>query len=116
MSNSIINKVIKMIRNDYNQMINDLESIKKMIDPTEHSDPNDPDSIPSIDVRLCIDIDQGEPNWIIRFGLSDFDQRHSDFCGASSVNIETNIDRDNDQTLESMIDQCLDQMSAVGES
>ena len=102
-----------MTRIDYKAMIESLEQIQSQIDPADHSDPNDIDSPALIDVRLCIDFDNNEPNWIIRFGLSDYDQRHSELCGAESLGITK---RDIERALESMIDQCLDQMSERGES
>jgi hypothetical protein len=47
---------------------------------------------PSIDVRLCIDVDSNDKpvNWIFRTGLSDYDQVHSRHCAASSVQLDTN--------------------------
>lgn len=46
---------------------------------------------PSIDVRLCIDINHSRAGatWAIRTGSSDYDQRHSEYCAALSVKMAT---------------------------
>lgn len=45
---------------------------------------------PSIDVRLCIDIDVKTPSWIFRTGCSDYDPVHSEYCAASCIGIDEN--------------------------
>lgn len=82
-----------MCGHDYTEMVRDLEQIRQELGGE------------SIDVRLCIDIDNTVPSWIIRSGDASFDQRHSMFCGASSVQIDT-VPRD---LIEDLINQCLDQ-------
>lgn len=60
------------------------------IDPNEYTE-NGCDE-PTIDVRLCIDLERGdEPTWIIRVGLVDYDPYHSDFCSASCIGLNTNV-------------------------
>ena len=45
---------------------------------------------PSIDIRLCIDRTRDNGfTWIFRTGLVDYDQRHSDYCAASCVTLDT---------------------------
>ena len=45
---------------------------------------------PSIDVRLCVDLERGSaPSWIIRTGSSDYDQYHSEYCSASCIGLDT---------------------------
>jgi len=48
---------------------------------------------PSINVRLCVDVDYrtGEFSWAFRTGDASFDQRHSRWCGASNVEHDTVI-------------------------
>jgi len=107
-----LNKVIEMCRKDYRFMIQDLRSIQAMIDDDCRESPDDE---PSIDVRLCVDFDHDDPNWIIRYGDSSYDQRHSEMCGADMIGKDTKFSDEADTTLESMIDQCLDQLSQRGD-
>lgn len=44
---------------------------------------------PSIDVRLCIDLDTAQPRYTIRRGLVSYDSYHSEFCAASYVTLDT---------------------------
>lgn len=44
---------------------------------------------PSIDIRLCIDQDG---SWAFRTGSADYDQSHSYYCAASSIQSETGSD------------------------
>jgi hypothetical protein len=55
---------------------------------------------PSIDIRLCVDLADaqhgyGNDNvgftWLFRTGLVDYDQRHSMFCAASCVTLDTDV-------------------------
>ncbi len=47
----------------------------------------------SIDIRLCIDLDEsGHGSWIFRTGDSSYDQRHSQYCAADCIGLETNVD------------------------
>jgi hypothetical protein len=58
---------------------------------------------PSIDVRLCIDLTEryGIATWIIRTGLVDYDQVHSEYCAALSIGADTNAS----ELLDSLINQ-----------
>jgi hypothetical protein len=60
----------------------------------------------SIDIRLCIDLDRNRStgSYIFRTGLSDYDQRHSRYCAASSVNLDTHVD----DLLNTLTDQILE--------
>lgn len=54
---------------------------------------------PSIDIRLCVDRHEYKPSlpceytWLFRVGLVDYDPRHSDYCAASSVQLDTDPDK-----------------------
>lgn len=58
---------------------------------------------PSIDIRLCIDLDTKyrSQEWIIRTGLSDYDPYHSEYCAASCVTPDT----DPSELLEELVTQ-----------
>jgi hypothetical protein len=43
---------------------------------------------PSIDIRLCIDL-ENHYGWIFRLGSSDYDPYHSEYCGGSSIQLDT---------------------------
>jgi hypothetical protein len=62
------------------------------------------DETPSIDVRLCVDRSGDSFNWIIRTGDSSYDQRHSEWCSADSIDLET-VPKD---LLEALIKDLLD--------
>ncbi len=114
MNKSKFNRVIDMTRQYYKFMVSDLRHIQTQIDESCRG-PDDDE--PSIDVRLCIDFqDDGTPDWIIRSGDSSYDQRHSALCGASIVSLDTEFNDEADETLENLIDQCLEQMTMAGES
>lgn len=66
-----------------------------------------PDDAPMIDIRLCVERD-GE--WIFRTGSSDYDQRHSQFCGASCISRDTKPD----ELLNELLEQVEAQASEVG--
>ena len=99
---SKLNKAIKVFKTDYKFLVGDIRHIKKQLD----------ESVSSIDVRLCLDFDQyNDPSWIIRSGDSSFDQAHSQYCGASSLDSDTIINIEADPTVEELIDQVLDQIA-----
>lgn len=58
---------------------------------------------PSIDIRLCIDVDSNDKpvSWIFRTGDSSYDQRHSRYCSALSVHLDT----DTNELLNDLINQ-----------
>lgn len=61
---------------------------------------------PSIDVRLCIDIDSTlyrREGWIIRTGSVDFDPVHSQFCAAGCIGL-------GDDTPEDILDYLIRQL------
>lgn len=71
-------------------------------DPDEYTDTySGDDAGPSIDVRLCIDLTRNGGTWIFRTGLVDFDPRHSQYCAASSVGLDT----DPEELLAELISQ-----------
>lgn len=95
-----------MCRKDYKFMVEDIRDISKSV-PKEIE----------IDVRLCIDFDEtGEPSWIIRSGLVDYDQKHSELCGAGTVYRHTKFNFEADGTLENLISECLDQITEEKEN
>ena len=44
--------------------------------------------VPGVDIRLCIDLH--DSSWIFYTGLADYDQRHSEYCSASCIGLDTN--------------------------
>lgn len=93
MSNPKLDSAIKMFRDDYKLICDDLKAIQKTLDRGA-----------DIDIRLCIDFDNDEPDWIIRSGDASYDQRHSDYCSASSINRKTKTKAEPCcEILESMI-------------
>lgn len=60
-----------------------------MGDPAEYTEHGCDE--PSIDIRLCIDIYHCREggSWTFRTGDSSYDQRHSEYCAASSVTPDT---------------------------
>lgn len=67
---------------------------------------------PSIEIRLCIDLNRfnrssryRRESWIFRIGISDYDPFHSQFCGASCIGLDT----DPKELLANLIDQVLEQ-------
>lgn len=106
MKQTKLDRAISLIVSDYKFMVQTLKDIQKGLGRGE-----------DIDVRLCIDFNRdGEPEWIIRHGLSDYDQRHSEACGGSSVCKQTKLKIEPCcDILEDMINQCLDQLRDAGE-
>jgi hypothetical protein len=90
-----VNSVIELGRKDYKFLKAALSEIKKQIGG----------EIQEIDVRLCIDFDNETPSWVVRSGLSDYDQTHSELCGASSINRHSKIVN----VLEDLLTQVTDQ-------
>lgn len=65
---------------------------------------------PTIDIRLCVDLDQGGiPSWIFRTGLSDYDQAHSLYCASSLIGPDT----DAVELLAELTDQILEQEASI---
>lgn len=62
---------------------------------------------PTIDIRLCVDND----GWIFRTGDASFDQRHSRYCSASCIGLNTQAG----ELLEQLIDDVLDQAAEANE-
>ena len=101
MKRSKLNETINITRLHYKHLVDDLRHIQKTLDKGQ-----------DIDVRLCIDFDEcGDASYIIRSGDVSYDQRHSELCGASSINSETVFNSEHDETLEGLINQCLDQVN-----
>ena len=80
----------------------------------------DGDGEPAIDVRLCIDKVHTNSNpfslcsdleerfdWGFRTGDSSYDQRHSRYCGASSIGLDSKVE----DVLTELVDQILEQES-----
>ena len=76
--------------NNLRDIVSDLIDTMRQ-NPSEYTERGCDD--PSIDIRLCIDVDNDdEPStWIFRTGLSDYDQSHSRYCSASSIGIDTDV-------------------------
>lgn len=73
------------------------------LDPIAFREPFDAEDQPHADVRLCIDINHCSfgGTWIIRTGLVDYDQFHSEYCAAGSIGLDT----DPADLLEDLISQ-----------
>jgi hypothetical protein len=97
-----ISLISGILKRDYAFIERDLKRIQNSLDPVAA---NEDDA--SIDVRLCIDVQDGDVSWIIRSGDESYDQRHSMLCGASSIQLDSNPQT----VLEDLIDQCLDQVA-----
>ena len=92
---------------DLTDIVEDLKATMSA-DPAEYTDPYADGETPCIDVRLCVDIAESGKRagliggeWIFRTGLVDFDPRHSQYCGASSVSPDT----DAEDLLEDLLSQ-----------
>lgn len=102
-----LNQFIKENRSDMLENLTDIVSDLKSqieVNPEEYTEYGTDE--PSIDIRLCIDLTKSDPNapltpfftnysgrdgtWIFRTGLVDYDQRHSLYSAASSVQLDTN--------------------------
>lgn len=62
-----------------------------------------------VDVRLCV---WADGQWCMRSGLVDYDQSHSDYCGASSVPGVINgrtVRFNSREVARDLIDQCKEQ-------
>lgn len=80
------------------EILSDLESVVADLRGTLESDPDAYTEfgreIPSIELRLCIDLAGGERRsrfntYTFRTGLSDYDPSHSEYCVALSVQPDT---------------------------
>lgn len=92
----------RYMRRDINQIVKTcIGDIKR--DPKAYTERGTDD--PSIDIRLCIDLEPKPSSWIFRVGLSDYDPRHSEYCGGSCIGIDT---KGEDLLLE-LVDQVLEQ-------
>jgi hypothetical protein len=103
-----MNKLELFIKENREDMLTDLTDIVKDLkeamqsDPEEYTDYGCED--PSIDVRLCIDLDRSKDSWIIRTGSSDYDQYHSDFCAASCIGLDTDAKKLLQELIDSVIE------------
>lgn len=100
--------------NNLNKLLNDsevtdcmLHDLKKIVADLKNSMQIEPETYtelgtdgPSIDIRLCIDF-KNHAGWLFRVGSSDFDTYHSEFCAASSVDLNTKAYR----LLDDLINQ-----------
>lgn len=93
----------KVTSSQYEYMVKYLKAIQKDIGRGEE-----------IDVRLCIDFDTDDrASWTIRYDDASYDQRHSELCGASSIDKSTKFNLEADETLEDLINQCMDQLASA---
>lgn len=69
---------------ELHQIVTDLKK-ELAADPLPYKENDDDD--PSIDIRLCIDLSDFGGSWIFRTGHVQFDQYHSQYCGASAVTL-----------------------------
>jgi hypothetical protein len=85
-------KLENFIKTNKSDMLNDLINVVKNEKVWLKDNIHDCGEIPSIDIRLCIDLeDDGESGtWIFRTGLSRYDQKHSKYCAASIIDFDTN--------------------------
>jgi len=95
-----LDSAITMFRTDYQIMCDNLKDIQSTLGHGQ-----------DIDIRLCVDFEDTTPSWIIRSGDASYDQRHSDVCGASSIDKKTKLKSEPAcEVLEELINQCLDQI------
>ncbi len=95
-----LDRAISVCRDDYKLMVDQLKEIQSTLERGQ-----------DIDVRLCMDF-HGEVSWIIRSGDASYDQRHSEACGASTIDKRTKLKSEPCcDVLEEMINQCLDQLN-----
>ena len=99
-------KLQRFIEHSRDDILKDLAGIVAELKPVMESSPalytEYGANSPSIDVRLCIDLDGARGGtWIIRIGSVDYDQRHSEYCGAASIG----VDDDPTEILNDLISQ-----------
>ncbi len=98
-----------------NESENILEELEMIVDscqgamrinPEEYTEPGCDG--PSVDIRLCVDWNKNYDRfeWIIRTGLVDYDPRHSDYCAAGSITLDTAPK----ELLEELVEDLKDQM------
>jgi hypothetical protein len=101
------------IKNNRQGMLNNLTLVVKALQDDIKTSPleyyaDEYDEQPSIDIRLCIDlVDEdlsGRFGYIFRTGSVDFDPYHSEYCAASSVDLDTNPN----ELLEELLNQVLE--------
>jgi hypothetical protein len=97
----------EFIRANRADMLTDLADIVACLKEDMAADPalyteHGADS-PSIDVRLCVDINhcRDSGTWIIRTGSADYDPRHSEYCSSGAISPDT----DPNDLLDDLIDQ-----------
>lgn len=98
--------------NESENILSDLENIvasaqaAMLVQPEEYTEPGCDG--PSVDIRLCVDWDVHHEKfyWILRTGDSSFDPRHSDYCAAGSITLDTAPK----ELLEELVEDLKDQM------
>ncbi len=89
-------KLSLFLKAEFEDIVTDLtatvENLKSFvrINPEEFTEAGSDE--PSIDVRLCVDEYDGlnrSFTWIIRTGDASFDQKHSPYCAASLIGLDT---------------------------
>jgi len=98
--------------NEFENILSDLENVvafaqsAMQIQPKEYTEPGDEG--PSVDIRLCVDWDVAHEKfyWILRTGLVGYDPRHSTYCAASSITLDTAPK----ELLEELVEDLKDQM------
>lgn len=86
-----LNEFIKVNKID---MLTDLNNIIREYKEDLINNPNEYTELgcdePTIDIRLCIDLDShGDPNWLFRIGLVDYDPYFSEYCAASCIGLDS---------------------------
>ncbi len=92
----------QFLTDNRSDMLSELTHIVRELKPVlidlNNNVPPDSNNEEMIDVRLCIDRADtrhgyGDSNigftWIVRTGDASYDQRHSEYCGASLVGLDT---------------------------
>lgn len=91
----MMNNLDKFIKEEKHHMLRYLNelipNLKSSIDAQPEEFKESEDDEPSIDIRLCIDLnDDGTGSWIFRTGDSSYDQQHSQYCSTTSIGIDSN--------------------------
>ena len=75
-----------------------------------------PEDVPMIDIRLCVErAAEGAFNWSFHTGPADFDQRHTRYCGAAAISLQTVPEPLLNELLEQVETQIFDEMGIGSE-
>jgi hypothetical protein len=109
-------KLLKFVNQERAGMLRALEHIVKDLQRSLKADPGEYTEFgadePTIDVRLCIDLWENDPNnssrngWIFRTGSSDYDPYFSEYCAGLCVGLDTNAEDLLDELINQLEEFC----------